>query len=297
MLPESDPPPLIINAALTGMVPRKSDNPHVPITPREIIADARRCRDAGAVILHLHAREADGAASFRSEVYAEIFTGVRQACPEVLISASCSGRVHREFWQRSQVLDLSPDMASLTLGSLNFAREASINTPQMIRQLAAAMRARGIMPELEIFDLGMAEFANRLVQEELLQPPFYANLLFGSLGTMGASAENLCAVVRALPRDTIWSAAGIGRYQYSMNSLAVVLGGHVRVGLEDALYYDWRTKTHATNAGLIERVTKLAAAAGRTIATAAQTRLLLGKSFADVTETPVAGPPSQRRAA
>lgn len=268
--------PLIINAAITGMVPMKADNPHVPITPEEIIADARRCRDAGATVMHLHARDADGSATYKKEIYAEIFEGVREECPELLISGSCSGRVYGEFWQRSEVLELQPDFGSLTLGSLNFPKQPSINSPEMIQKLALAMKSRGIVPELEIFDLGMAEYAHYLIHKKMMGPPLYANLLLGSLGTLGATPENLCTLLRALPTGTTWSVAGIGRFQFAMNSLAVVMGGHVRVGLEDAIYEDWETKRPATNPGLIDRVVRLAQAAGRRIATAEEARRLIG---------------------
>lgn len=268
--------PLIINAAITGMVPMKSDTPHVPISPQEIIADAIRCRDAGATILHLHARDPDGTPTYRKEIYAEIFAGVRASCPEVLISGSCSGRVFGEFWQRSQVLELQPDFGSLTLGSLNFPKQASVNAPEMIHALANKMGQLGVVPELEIFDLGMADYARYMVEKRILNPPFYANLLLGSLGTLAASPDHLCALVRALPTGTCWAATGVGRYQFPINSLAIVMGGHVRVGLEDAIYQDWTTKRLATNAGQIERVVRLAEAAGRKIATAEEARRIIG---------------------
>ena len=268
--------PLIINAALTGMVPMRQDSPYVPIKPREIIADARRCRDAGATVVHLHARDDDGTPTYKREVYREIFEGVREECPELLISGSCSGRRYGEVSQRSQVLDERPDFGSLTLGSLNFPRQTSVNAPEMIADLALAMRERGIVPEWEIFDLGMVDYAHYLIRQGVLAPPFYANILLGNLGTLSASPDNLCAVVRALPPGTTWSAAGLGRYQFHVNCLAIVMGGHVRVGLEDALYYDWQTKRHATNAGLIARVARRAKAAGRTIATPEQARRIIG---------------------
>jgi uncharacterized protein (DUF849 family) len=138
------------------------------------------------------------------------------------------------------------------------------------------MKERGIMPEMEIFDLGMVDYARHLIDHGMIEPPFYANILLGSLGTLAATPDNLCAVVRALPQGTIWAAAGIGRFQFFINSLAVTIGGHVRVGLEDALYYDWHTRRHATNAGLIDRVVRLARAADREIATIQETRQTLG---------------------
>jgi uncharacterized protein (DUF849 family) len=259
--------PLIINAALTGMVPMRADSPFVPLTPREIIADARRCVDAGATILHLHARLPDGTPTYRSDIYREIFEGVREACPGVLISGSCSGRLHGEFWQRSQVLDLQPELGSLTLGSLNFVKHPSVNSPEMIQRLALRMLDTGIVPEMEIFDLGMVDYAHYLIQRGLLKPPFYANILLGSLGTLAATPDNLCTVVRALPVGTIWAATGIGRFQFQINCLAIAMGGHVRVGLEDALYFDKDKREYANNAGLIDRIVHVAHAVGRTIAT------------------------------
>lgn len=273
---------LIINAALTGMVPMKQDNPHVPITVAEIIADARRCRDAGASIVHVHARDDEGQPTYRKEVCAEIFAGIRAACPGLLISGTTSGRTHREFAQRSQVLELEgelkPDFASLTLGSMNFATQASVNEPKMIQSLALMMKERGIVPELELFELGMAEYARYLVGKGTLVPPFYANLLLGSLGTMAATAENLSLLVRALPAGTTWSGAGIGRYQFFVNQLAIKEGGHVRVGLEDNLWFDNKRTEPATNAKLIGRLVKLAGEVGREIASPDEARALIGLS-------------------
>ena len=268
---------LIINAALTGMVPTKADNPHVPITIDEITADARRCVDAGATILHLHVRYPDGRAAYEFELNDALFRSVRTACPNVIISGSTSGRVFTDLEQRAAVLDAAPDMASLTLGSMNFATTASLNSPQMIRALAQRMRARGVMPELEIFDLGMADYSHYLVQKREIQEPFYANILLGSLGTLNATAANLAAVVNALPKGTIWAGAGIGRFQPLVNGLAIAMGGHVRVGLEDSIWMDPETKrAPATNVALVDRTVAMARAHGREIASPADVRRLLG---------------------
>lgn len=271
---------LIINAAITGMVPTKRDNPHVPISVEEIVADARRCHDAGASIVHVHARADAGRPTYQKEIVAEINAGIRAACPDLLISGTTSGRTYREFWQRSQVLELEgelkPDMASLTLGSMNFPTQASVNEPKMIRDLAAMMKQRGIVPELELFDLGMADYAHYMIDHGLLAPPFYANILLGSLGTLAATPFNLASIVRALPPGTTWSGAGIGRFQFYVNSLAIAMGGHVRVGLEDNLWYDDDRTVLATNAQLIERLVKLAQCVGREIATPEETRQIIG---------------------
>ena len=268
--------PLIINAAITGMIPTKKDTPHVPMTVDEIIADARRCSQGGASILHVHARAADGTPDYRCEIYQDIIDGIRDACPGVMISGSTSGRVYGEFAQRSDVLKTQPDFGSLTLGSLNFPGQASVNEPAMIKRLALAMLEHGVVPELELFDLGMADFANYLVNKEILKPPLYGNILLGNLGTLSATSYNLAAIVRALPPGMIWSATGIGRFQRRINALAIAMNGHVRVGLEDNIWFDDDRTTLATNAMFIDRIVNLARVMGRDIATPAQAAAMIG---------------------
>jgi len=269
--------PLIINAAITGMVPMPADNASLPVTVGQIIAEARRCAEAGASIIHVHAREEDGAPTWRKEVYQEIIGGIRSHCPGLLISGSTSGRLWSEFEKRSAVLDCQPDLASLTPGSLNFPKAASVNPPEMIRQLAAAMMERGVTPELEFFEIGMIDYVrDYLIPKGHLQAPCYANLLLGSLGTMAASARNLNHMVEALPAGTVWSAAGIGRFQFPINQMAIQMGGHVRAGLEDNLWMDAEKTDPATNVRLIERVVRAAEAAGRPIASPATARRLIG---------------------
>ena len=272
--------PLIINVALTGMVPRRRDFPAVPEQPDEIARDAAACFAAGATTMHVHARDASGEPSVDPGIYGEIIRRVRAIAPEAVVCVSTSGRVHRRFEERAAVLELTgeatPDMASLTLGSLNFPRQASVNDPEMIRALAARMRERGIVPELEVFDAGMLDYADYLIDRGILVPPFVFNLLLGSLGTLAASPENLAMLVRRLPPGAHWQAAGIGRAQWPMNALGVTMGGGVRTGLEDNLYMDAGRQDPASNPRLVSRVVALAAALGRPVATPAAGRLLLG---------------------
>jgi 3-keto-5-aminohexanoate cleavage enzyme len=271
---------LIINAALTGMVPTKSDNPGLPVTPDEVASDVRACRKAGASVFHLHARESDGSPSYRAEIYRETILLVREACPDAIICVSTSGRTFRTFEERSEVLDLDgevkPEMASLTLGSLNFPKQASVNDPMMIRMLADMMRERGIVPELEVFDLGMIDYAKHLIERKVLREPFYFNFLLGSLGTLNATPFHLATLAMSLPAGATWAGAGIGRFQFFVNSMAIVMGGHVRVGLEDNLFYDQAKQRPATNRGLIERLVNLARAAEREIATPGEARCIIG---------------------
>jgi 3-oxoadipate:acetyl-CoA acetyltransferase len=275
-----EPQPLIVNAALTGMVPTKADNPNVPVTPAEIAADAERCHAAGAAIVHVHARDDEGRPTYRADVYAEIIAAVRERCPDMIVCVSTSGRVFRSIEQRAEVLDLDgelkPELASLTLGSLNFPTGASVNDPATIKALAHRMQERGVVPELEVFDLGMVDYATYLIERGILRPPFYVNILLGSLGTLSATPLNLASVVTALPRGATWSGAGIGRFQFFVNSLAIAMGGHVRVGLEDNLWLDPHKEQPASNLALVERLVALARASGRTVATPAEARALIG---------------------
>jgi 3-keto-5-aminohexanoate cleavage enzyme len=273
-------PPLIINAAITGMLGRTARVPHLPVTSEQIVQDVERCVAAGASIVHLHARATDESPEWRRSAYAEFIPEIRRRCPGVVVCATTSGRTFGELEMRADVLalkgDARPDMASLTLGSLNFRDVASMNSPAMIRSLAQRMHDAGIRPETEIFDTGMAYLAHTLRDEGLLPEPIYANLLLGSANTAPARIGDLARLVDSLPGGTVWAAAGIGAFQLAMNAIAVFAGGHVRTGLEDNPHFDHADRTPADNAGLIRRVTKLAAIAGREISTPAQTRAALG---------------------
>jgi len=272
--------PLVINLAMTGMVPRKQDNPNVPMTPDEIAADAVRCFAAGARIFHIHARGADEQPIYQREVFAETISKIKQLLPEAIICATTSGRLYKSFEQRSDVLNLDgnlkPDLASLTLGSLNFPKQASVNEPEMIVKLASRMAERGIVPELEIFDFGMLDYAHYLIERGILKPPFVFNLLLGSLGTLAATPLNLALMVERLPRGAFWSAAGIGRFQFSMNALGVAMGGNIRTGLEDNLYMDGEKAHPASNEKLVSRIANYARALERPIATPSEARQMLG---------------------
>lgn len=273
------PEALIINACLTGNVPTKSGNASLPVSVQEIIEDAASVIEAGARILHVHARAANGSPTWKPEVFGRIFEGIRRHYPDVIITATTSGRVFGDFERRAAVLGLDgsakPDMASLTLGSLNFPDSASTNSPEMIRQLAARMRERGIVPELEVFELGMLNYAHYLAKKEVIETPCYVNLILGSLGSSPARFLDLCNLARDIPRNWVWSAAGIGRHQLPICAAALVMGGHVRVGLEDNLYYDPARTIPASNAALVERMVRIAGEMGRKVASFQEARCRL----------------------
>jgi uncharacterized protein (DUF849 family) len=274
-------PELIINFCPTGMIPTKALTPHVPITPAEVIEDACRALELGVAIVHLHARELDGTPTYRGEIYEEMILGIRGHFSDAIICVSCSGRNFPEFERRSEVLQLTgaarPDLASLTLTSLDFPTGTSQNAPDMVIKLAQTMVERGIKPELECFDFGMINAANMLIGKGLLGgAPYYFNLLLGSRYSAPATARHLSNMLEDLPPDSLWSAAGIGLFQLPMNVLAIAMGGHCRVGLEDNIYHGFDRGELATNEGLVERVAKISEAFGRPLASSARARALLG---------------------
>lgn len=272
---------LLVNFCPTGMIPTKQMTPHVPITPAEVIEDACRALELGAAIVHLHAREADGRPTYRGEIYEEMILGIRGHFPDAIMCVSCSGRNFPEFERRSEVLDLSgrarPDLASLTLTSLDFPTGTSQNAPEMVIALGEKMVRNGIKPELECFDFGMISAGNMLIGKGMLGgPPYYWNLLLGSRYSVPATARHLSNMIADLPQSSIWSAAGVGLFQLPMNTLAIAMGGHCRVGLEDNIYLGLDRTTLATNEGLVRRVAELSETFGRPLATPAHAREMLG---------------------
>lgn len=273
-------PDLLINFCPTGMVPTKAMTPHVPVSPAEEIDDACRALELGAQIVHLHARDPDGGPTWRGEVYEELILGVRGHFPDAVVCVSCSGRNFPEFERRSEVLDLTgrarPDMASLTTTSLDFPTGPSVNAPDMVLALAEKMKRNGIKAELECFGFGMVNAALLLLRKGLADPPFYFNLLLGSRYSVPATARHLSNLVADLPEGAVWAAAGIGFFQLPMNTMAIAMGGHCRVGLEDNLYYGFDRSELATNAALVERVIRISETFGRPVASRARAREMLG---------------------
>ena len=250
---------LIVNFTPTGLIPTREMTPHVPILPTEIVDQVNELVGLGINMVHLHAREPDtGLPTFRKEIYAKIIAGIREKNEKLLLCVSTSGRIFNVFEKRSEVLDLDgdlkPDFGSLTLSSLNFNKEVSINSPQMIKDLAQKMLDRGIKPELEVFDLGMVNFAHYLIQKGFLKPPYYFNLILGNIACAQATMLNLGLMIMELPPSSIWSVGGIGRFQLQMNVASMNFGGGVRVGLEDNIWFDESRTRLATNRELIKRV-------------------------------------------
>jgi uncharacterized protein (DUF849 family) len=268
---------LIINAAITGTVLNKSDTPHLPVSVDEIVECARQVRDAGASIVHLHARNADQSPSFDPALYDLIIKRVR-AATDLIVCVSLSGRFVSDVNVRAAPLEAQPDMASLTLGSMNFMTQPSVNPPEVIRELAQRMQARNIVPELEVFEAGFINFSNYMIRKEILTPPFYCNILLGSLGAAPLDLTGLGHMVSLLDDRVTWAVGGLGQYQLDANVMSIAAGGHVRVGLEDNIYYDRERRDLANNTRLVERIVRIGREMGREPATPLEAREIIGLS-------------------
>ncbi len=260
----------ILNFTPTGMIPTKEMTPYVPVSVSEIVDNVLEANDIGITMVHLHARDPiTHVPTYKKEEYAKIIEGIRKHAPELVICISLSGRDFGELEQRGDPLlledELKPDMGSLTLSSLNFNKTASVNAPDMIMSLANMMMEKGIVPELEVFDIGMINYAKYLEKKGLITPPYYFNLLFGNIACSQANLLHAGVMINDLPKDSFWSLAGIGNEQLKMNSLSLAFGGGVRVGIEDNIWYDSARTKLAKNSELLERVHVIAQANERNV--------------------------------
>jgi uncharacterized protein (DUF849 family) len=269
--------PCIITVAITGSVPTKKDSPAVPITVPEQIESTHAAYEAGAALVHVHVRNDDGTTTSEPEKFGRFLSGIRKHCPGMIVQFSTGGRSGTGK-ERGGMLHLKPEMASLTTGSVNFAKIIYENHPTLINELAAGMLANDIKPEIEIFDLAMLYNAAKLVADGLLKAPVHVQFVLGIPGALPADREvlefELEQLERVLPGAT-WTAAGIGRHQLTVNQWALELGGHCRTGLEDNLKFD-KERLASSNAELVKRVAELTVKVGRSVATPAEARRILG---------------------
>lgn len=260
--------------AITGGEHGREATPHLPVTPREIADSALEAHRAGAAIAHIHVRDEDGAPSQDPALFREVIRHV-EARSDLILNLTTGGGGSPTEEERLRPLELEPELASFDAGSMNFGDYVFESSPSFLRRLAVAMQKSGTRPELEIFDQGMIEACLRLHSEGLLDDPLYFQFVLGVPGGAPADARTLCHLVGSIPRDAPWSVTGIGRHAVDMAMFGIALGGHVRVGLEDSIYYR-RGELAESNAQLVERVVRLANEASRPIATPADARQLLG---------------------
>jgi 3-keto-5-aminohexanoate cleavage enzyme len=268
--------PCIITVAITGSLPRKENNPAVPITISEQIESTHEAFEAGATVAHIHVRNDDQTPTSNPERFGRVQEGLRKHCPGIIIQFSTGGRSGKGS-ERGGMLALKPDMASLATGSCNFPAIIYENPPALVRELAGKIRDNGVKPEIEVFDLSMLYQAIELAKEGLIAEPLHVQFVFGVKNAMPALRDVLefeAAQLKKLMPNATWTGAGIGRHQLEVNRWCLELGGHCRTGLEDNVRWD-KERLASSNAALVKRVADLCAEYGRHPASVAEARTLL----------------------
>lgn len=277
--------PVILSCALTGVLANRAQCAAIPYTPVEIAEEARRAYEAGATVCHIHAREDDGAPSWRPEVFAEIKAEVQARCP-VILNFSTGTLDDDTTLQERMIREVRPDVAALNMGTMNYAKYSEKrrdfvfemvfpNPFGKIKRLLAAMNEAGVHPELECFDAGHTNSIGPLIDMGLLRPPLEFSFVMGVLGGLPVSVNALQLQAGQVPAGSTWQVIGIGRVQWRLIAAALVLGGNIRVGLEDNFYLP-NGEMADSNGRLVERAARLTGDIGRRLATVAEARAILG---------------------
>ena len=267
---------LIITAAITGSRITRETTPHIPITPEEIVRSAVECHQAGASIVHIHVRDrATGLGTQDLEIFKQVVKPLREKT-DLVLCLTTSGIPGRNIptEERLAPIELKPELASFDAGSINLGKSVFINSPEFLERAAQAMRLQGVKPELEIFDLGMLITCLRMLDNKKLDPPAHFQLVLGTPWGAPASPKSLLNLHEYLPPGATWSVIGIGKGHLPMAMMALIMGGHIRVGMEDNIYYT-RGVPARTNAEFVDRIVRIAREYGREIATPAETRRIL----------------------
>ncbi len=264
---------VVVTAALTGPIAKKSDNPGLPVTPKEIAVAAREAYEAGASVVHVHVRDANGMPTADVNIAREAIEQIHATCP-VLVQLSTGVGPGVPLEERAKLIELKPQMASLNPCSMTFGASEFSNPPQGVRRLAGRMRELGIKAELEVYDSGHVDVCLQLLKEGLLVEPLQFSIVMGVLGGMSATLDNLLGTVRRLPAGSIWQAIAIGRANLELTTAAMTQGGNVRTGLEDTLYLS-KGKLAPNSAVLVSRLVAIAKLLDREPATLDETRAML----------------------
>ena len=269
---------LIITVAVTGSGATRENNPNVPYSPAEIADEIVRSCEAGASITHVHVRDPKtGAAAFEMDYFREVRDRVRSRCDILLNFTTSSFNLTGEniLEQRVGPIALNPDLCTLDIASMNIRNRVFINPPEWGPFCIKVANERGVKPELECFDIGHIGLFENLINDGLIEPPYFFQICMGTAGGIGASNKNFLSMVDALPeKDVVWSSLGIGRHQFPTAVMSIINGGHVRVGFEDNIYLSKGVLANS-NADLVEKVVRLAKELGREIATPYDTRKIL----------------------
>ena len=278
--------PVVICAAVTGSITDRSVTPHVPMSTEEIVASSVEAWEAGAAVIHLHARDDDGRPSFARERFARLVDGIRErGCDAVLNLSTGSGGGTFVGAERYECLDLAPEMGSFDCGSTNFNNWVFANGRPFLEDMAAAFARNDVAPEIECFDASHVQNALDLIASGVLHEPLHFQFVLGVRGGAPATLAQVALMRGMLPADATWGVCGIGRAQLPMNLVALASGAHVRTGLEDNVYLH-RGELAVSNRQLVERVARLAREVGRPIAAPAEARAILGvRPYAAAAET------------
>jgi 3-keto-5-aminohexanoate cleavage enzyme len=265
---------LIITVAPVGAEVTRQDNPNLPLTPIEIAEEAFQCQAEGASLLHLHVRDLSGNATQEKSCFQSVIEAVKQRC-DLIIQVSTGGAATMTAQERISPLELRPEMATLTTGTVNFGNEIFANPMPVVEKFAQAMLTYGVKPEIEVFDVGMIRNALTLVKKGLLKLPLHFDFVMGVPGGIPGEPRHLLHMVESLPPGCTWSVAGIGSSELPLATMAIILGGHVRVGFEDNVYYT-KNVLATSNAQLVQRIVRLASELGRPVARPHEARGILG---------------------
>jgi len=267
---------LIITAAITGAELDKAKCPVLPLTPAEQAQAAKECVEAGGSVIHLHVRDDAGKPSQELAHFKRSVDAILASCnPKPIMQFSTGGAVGEAMAKRIAPLSLKPDMASFNIGTMNFGEDIFVNTFAEMRALGEAFKKTGVLPEFEIYDAGHLDNLRKLIKEGVVSAPFHCQFVLGVPGALSGDISSLVYLVEHLPPGSFWGVAGVGRYELPLSAHAIARGGHVRVGLEDNLYYS-KGRLAKSNAELVARVVRLAKELGREVATPDEARVLLG---------------------
>lgn len=268
--------PLIISCPIVGAELTKEIYPNLPVTPDELADAAREAVDVGASIIHLHVRDKDGAPSQSVEIFKEVTEKIKKRC-DCIIQYSTGGAVGTDVKERCAPVSLKPEMATLSMGTMNFGGEIYENSDDTIATISKEIKKYGVFPELEIFDYGMMDTVDRFTKKGLLPEKYHMDFVLGVPGGMGGTIRDLVLLTERLDRDQTWSVAGVGRFQLPLLTHAIAMGGHIRVGIEDNIYYR-KGELCSSNGQLIDRAVRIASELDRAIASVDEARNILGIS-------------------
>ncbi len=265
---------LIITVAPTGSQTTREHTPYLPLSPKEIADSVYEAWQAGASIAHIHVRDESGNNTLDLNIYGEVVDRIQDKC-DIIINLTTAGGIVMNDEDRLRVCELRSEMATFDAGTLNFGSGVFHNTPTFLERLAAKLKENRIKPEIEVFDVGMIENTKRIIKKGLMDPPFHFQFVLGIHGGMPATPKNLLFLSESIPQGSTWSAIGASKDQLTINTMSILMGGHVRVGMEDSVYFR-KGELAKTNAQFVDRIVDLSGILGREVATPNEARKILG---------------------